>query len=61
MEWWNKVQDKDSFFGDDMFPTHYERLFSEQKRKNGYLEIEPFIVKMINNQSEHISKLSLHL
>ena len=64
-----EVQDKDNFLGDDMFPTHHERLFSEQKRKSGYLErhiyerplkSEPFIVKIIDNQSEHISKLSLH-
>ena len=60
------IQDKDyNFLAKDKFPNFYERLLHEQKFKSGYLErriyerplkSEPFI----ENQSEHISKLSLH-
>ena len=60
------IQGKDSnFLGNLSFPNLYERLLHERKLKSGYLErriyerplkSEPFI----ENQSEHISKLSLH-
>ena len=60
------IQDKDyNFLGNGKFPNLYERLLHERKLKSGYLErhiyerphkSEPFI----ENQSEHISKLSLH-
>ena len=49
--------------GNDKFPNLYERLLHERKLKRGYLErriyerplkSEPFI----ENESEHISKLS---
>ena len=60
------IQDKDyNFWGNDKFPNLYERLLHGLKLKSQYLERrfyerplknEPFI----ENQSEHISKLSLH-
>ena len=60
------IQDKDyNFLGNEKFPNLYERLLHERKIKSGYLErriyerplkSEPFI----ENQSEHISRLSLH-
>ena len=60
------IPDKDyNFLGNDKFPNLCERLLHERKLKSGYLErriyerplnSEPFI----ENQSEHISKLSLH-
>ena len=60
------IPDKDyNFLGKDKFPNLYKRLHHERKLKSGYLErriyerplrSEPFI----ENQSEHISKLSLH-
>ena len=62
------IPDKDYnyFFGNDKFSNLYKRLLHERKRKCGYLErriyerplkSEPNFIK---NQSEHISKLSLH-
>ena len=62
------IPDKDYnyFFGNDKFSNLYKRLLHEQKYKRGYLErriyerplkSEP---NFIENQSEHISKLSLH-
>ena len=54
-----------NFLGNDKFSYLYERLLHERKLKSGYLErsiyerplkSEPFI----ENQSEHISKLSSH-
>ena len=62
------IPDKDyNFWGNENFHNLYERLLHERKFKSGYLEktyllattaleSEPFI----ENQSEHISKLSLH-
>ena len=53
------------FLENNKFRNLYERLLHERKLKRGYLErriyerplkSEPFI----ENQSEHISKLSLH-
>ena len=63
------IPDKDYnyFFGNDKFSSLYKRLLHEQKRMSGYLErriyerplkSEP---NFIENQSEHISKLSLHI
>ena len=59
-------QEKDySFLGNDMFPNLYHALVYERKFKSEYLErqiyerslkSEPSIVKLIENQSEHLSK-----
>ena len=65
-------QEKDySFLGNDTFPDLYDALVYERKFKSEYLErqfyerslkSEPSIVKFIENQSEHLSKLtSYHL
>ena len=63
-------QEKDySFFGNDTFPNLYGALVYERKFKSEYLEeqiyerslkSEPSIVKLIENQSEHLSKLTLY-
>ena len=63
-------QEKDySFLGNDTFPNLYDALVYERKFKSEYLErqiyerllkSEPSIVKFIENQSEHLSKLTLH-
>ena len=63
-------QEKDySFLGNDMFPNFYDALVYEQKFKSAYLErqiyerllkSEPSIVKFIENQSKHLSKLTLY-
>ena len=62
-------QDKDySFLGNDTFPNLYDALVYERKFKSEYLErqiyerllkSEPSIVKFIENQSKHLSKLTL--
>ena len=59
-------QEKDySFLGKDTFPNLYDALVYERKFKSEYLErqiyerslkSEPSIVKLIENQSEHLSK-----
>ena len=65
-------QEKDySFLGKDTFPNLYDARVYERKFKSEYLErqiyqrslkSEPSIVKFIENQSEHLSKLtSYHL
>ena len=60
------IQDKDyNFWGNDKFPNLYERLLHEQKLKSGYLERRIYerplkSERFIENQSEHISRLSLH-
>ena len=63
-------QKKDySFLGNDTFPNLYDALDYERKFKSEYLErqiyerslkSEPSIVKLIENQSEHLSKLTLY-
>ena len=63
-------QEKDySFFGNDTFPNLYDALVYERKFKSEYLErqiyerllkSEPSIVKFIENQSEHLLKLTLY-
>ena len=63
-------QEKDySFLGKDTFPNLYDALVYERKFKSEYLErhicerslkSEPSIVKLIENQSEHLSKLTLY-
>ena len=63
-------QEKDySFWGNDTFPNLYDALVYERKFKSEYLErqiyerslkSEPSIVKFIENQSEHLSKLTLY-
>ena len=63
-------QEKDySFLGNDTFPNLYDALVYEGKFMSEYLETqiyerllksEPSIVKLIENQSEHLSKLTLH-
>ena len=63
-------QEKDySFLGNDTFPNLYDALVYEWKFKSEYLErqiyerslkSEPSIVKLIENQSEHLSKLTLY-
>ena len=63
-------QEKDySFLGNDTFPNPYDALGYERKFKSEYLErqiyerllkSEPPIVKFIENQSEHLSKLTLY-
>ena len=60
------IPDKDySFWGNNKFPNLYERLLHERKLKSGYvarriyerpLKSKPFV----ENQSQHISKLSLN-
>ena len=57
------IPDKDyNFWGNENFHNLYERLLHKRKLKSGYLErttalkSEPFV----ENQSEHVSKLSLH-
>ena len=60
------IQDKDyNFLGNDKFPNLNERLLHERKLKSGYLERRIYERPLksepsIENQSEHISKLSLH-
>ena len=58
-----------SFLGNDTFPNLYYALVYERKFKSEYLErqiyerflrSEPSIVKFIENQSEHLSKLTLY-
>ena len=63
------IHDKDynHFFGNDKFSNLYKRLLHERKLKSGYnlerriyerpLKSEPNFIK---NESEHISKPSLH-
>ena len=63
-------QEKDfSFLGNDTFPNLYDALVYERKFKSDYLErqiyerllkTEPSIVKFIENQSEHLSNLTLY-
>ena len=63
-------QEKDySFLGNDTFPNLYDALVYERKFKSEYLErqiyerllkSEPSIVKFIENQSEHLLKLTLY-
>ena len=63
-------EEKDySFLGKDTFPNLYEALVYEGKFKSDYLErqiyerllqSEPSIVKLIENKSEHLSKLTLY-
>ena len=63
-------QEKDySFLGNDTSPNLYDALVYERKFKSEYLErqiyerllkSEPSIVKFIENQSEHLSKLTLY-
>ena len=63
-------QEKDySFLGNDTFPSLYNAQVYERKFKSEYLErqfyerllkSEPSIVKFIENQSEHLSKLTLY-
>ena len=63
-------QEKDySFLGNDTFPNLYDALVNERKFKSEYLErqiyerllkSEPSIVKLSENQSEHLSKLTLY-
>ena len=63
-------QEKDySFLGNDTFPNLYDAPVYERKFKNESLErqiyerslkSEPSIVKLIENQSEHLSKLTLY-
>ena len=62
------IPDKDYnyFFGNDKFSNLYKRLLHERKLKSGYLETRIYEWPLksepnfIENQSEHISKLSLH-
>ena len=58
-----------SFLGNDTLPNLYYALVYERKFKSEYLErqiyerffrSEPSIVKFIENQSEHLSKLTLY-
>ena len=55
-----------SFLGNDTFLNLYYALVYERKLKSEYLErqiyerSEPSIVKFIENQSEHLSKLTFH-
>ena len=53
-----------SFLGNDTFPNLYDALVYEWKFKIEYLErslkSEPSIVKLIENQSKHLSKLTLY-
>ena len=58
-----------SFLGNDTFLNLYYALVYERKLKSEYLErqiyerflrSEPSIVNFIENQSEHLSKLTLH-
>ena len=60
------IQEKDCSF---LIPNLYYGLVYERKFKSEYLErqiyerslkSEPSIVKFIENQSEHLSKLTLH-
>ena len=61
-------QEKDySFLGNDTFPNLYDALVYERKFKSEYLERQMYerslksehsIVKLIENQSEHLSNLS---
>ena len=60
------IQEKDYSF---LFPNLYDALVYERKFKSEYLErqiyerslkSEPSIVKVIENQSEHVSKLTLY-
>ena len=63
-------QEKDySFLGNDTFPNLYDALVYERKFKSEYMErkiyerlrkSEPSIVKFIENQNEHLSKLTLY-
>ena len=63
-------QEKDySFLGNDTFPNLYDALVYERKFKSEYLErqiyerslkSEPSIMKFIENQCEHLSKLTLY-
>ena len=63
-------QEKDySFLGKDTFPNLYDALVYERKFKSEYLErqiyerslkSEPSIVKFIENQSEHLTTLTLY-
>ena len=63
-------QEKDySFLGNDTFPNLCDALVDERKFKSEYLErqiyerllkSEPSIVIFIENQSEHLSKLTLY-
>ena len=63
-------QEKDySFLGNDTFPNLYDALVYERKFKSEYLERQiyerslkskPSIVKLIENKSEHLSKLTLY-
>ena len=61
------IQEKDCSF---LFPNLYYGLVYERKFKSEYLErqiyerslkSEPSIVKFIENQSEHLSKLKLYI
>ena len=64
-------QEKDySFLGNETFPNLYDALVYERKFKSEYLarqiyerllKSEPSIVKFIENQSKHLSKLTLYL
>ena len=52
------IQDKDyNFLGNDKFPNLYERLLHEGKLKE-WIFRETYL-PFIENQSEHLSKLSL--
>ena len=63
-------QEKDyGFLGNVSFPNLYDALVYERKFKSEYLDrqiyerslkSEPSIVKLIENQSEHLSKLTLY-
>ena len=63
------IPDKDyNFWGNENFHNIYERLLYERKRKSGYLERRRIYerplhlherVNLLENQSDHISKLSL--
>ena len=55
------IPDKDdNFLGNDKFPNLYKRLPHKRKLKGGYLERRNYEPPLTENQSQHISKLSLH-
>ena len=65
----SRSQEKDYSFLDDTFPSLYDVLVYEQKLEREYLErqiyerslkSEPSIMKFIENQCEHFSKLTLY-
>ena len=65
----NSQEKEYSFFAERHVPNLYDALVYERKFKSEYLErqiyerllqSEPSIVKLIENQSEHLSKLTLY-